>query len=98
MPKRKDAVRCCDIKYPIEAWQIIYNYITRHRAPDCEFDRQMKRLGVSRSDAYTLYRAQLYTPRKVSFIKVPPEEGGRDELTFMYKGEEKTVVSKHRKK
>jgi len=98
MPKPKDAVRCRDIKYPIEAWQTIYEYITRDRAPDCEFNRQMKRLGVSRSDAYTLYRAQLYTPWEVSFIKGPPEEGGRDELTFMYKGDEKIAVSKHRKK
>jgi len=69
MPKSKDAVSYHGIAYPIEAWQVIYDYITGHQAPDTDFERRMKRLKVSRSDAYALYRAQLHTPWEVKFVK-----------------------------
>ncbi|MHA1834982.1 MAG: hypothetical protein ACTSV7_13470 [Candidatus Baldrarchaeia archaeon] len=70
-------VRYREKEYPIEAWRLVYRYVTARRAPDAYFDRTMRRLGVSLDDAYRLYRAQLYTPWEIRFItkyKIPPEE------------------------
>jgi len=68
------AVRYAEITYPIEAWRIVYDYVTKRRAPDAEFNRRMRRLGIPLPDAYALYRAQLYTPWLIKFLYVPPEE------------------------
>lgn len=61
--------------YPVQAWRLIYRYITRRRAPDTAFHRQMTTLGLTRDEALELYRAQLYAPWQIKFVKkAPPEE------------------------
>jgi len=70
-----DAIRYKGIIYPIQAWRIIYDYITRRRAPDAEFTRRLATLGLTRTEAYELYRAQMWRPWEIEFIKIaPPEE------------------------
>jgi len=72
--ERAVAVRYAGVTYPIEAWRLVYDYITARRAPDATFNRRMRALGVTLDNAYALYRAQLYTPWLIEFIRVPPEE------------------------
>lgn len=51
------------------AWRLAYSYAGKGKAPDSNFEKRMKKLGVSRSDAYELYRAILYSPREIEFIE-----------------------------
>ena len=70
-----DAIRYKGILYPIKAWRIIYDYITTRKAPDAEFTRRLATLGLTRTEAYELYRAQMWRPWEIKFIKIaPPEE------------------------
>lgn len=62
-------VKCCGTVYSAEAWRLVYDYIAGHKVPDAGFERQMKGFGVSRSDAFALYRAQLYEPRDICFSR-----------------------------
>lgn len=73
------AVRYAGITYPIEAWRLVYDYVTARRAPDAAFNRRMRRLGVSLTDAYSLYRAQIYTPWLIEFL--PAEWISTEECT-----------------
>jgi hypothetical protein len=70
----KDAVKCCGTFYSIEAWKTAYDYIVKNKAPDSRFENRMKRLDVSRSDAYMLYRAIRNTPREVKFVRKQREQ------------------------
>lgn len=74
MSRTRDAVSCQGIIYSVDAWRIVYDYITKKLPPDARFERRMRALGVSRSDAYALYRTQLHTPWKVEFIRRVPSE------------------------
>jgi len=75
MSEPLDAVRYRGKTYPIEAWRLIYTYITRRKAPDIEFHRRMEHLGLTRTEALELYRAQMWRPWEIEFVKVtPPEE------------------------
>jgi len=65
----REIVKCCGTGYSIEAWRLVYGYITDDKVPDAGFENQMRELGVSRLDAYTLYRTQLYKPWNISFSK-----------------------------
>ena len=70
-----DAIRYKGLIYPIQAWRIIYDYITRRKAPDAEFTRRLAALNVPRTEAYELYRAQMWRPWEIEFIRIaPPEE------------------------
>jgi hypothetical protein len=44
--------------YSKEVWRLAYSYAGKGKAPDANFEKRMKKLGVSRSDAYELYRAR----------------------------------------
>jgi len=62
--------------YSKKAWRLAYSYAGKGKEPDANFEKRMKKLGVSRSDAYELYRAILYSPREIEFIekrKAKPE-------------------------
>ena len=76
MQNEKEIVKCCGTVYSIEAWRLAYRYIVGNKAPDLRFEKQMKRLGVSRSNAYTLYRTQLYKPSQISFSKAKNAKSG----------------------
>jgi len=47
-------------------WQVVWEYIEGGRAPDAEFNRRVTRY-VTRDEAYTLYRAQRWTPEECEF-------------------------------
>ncbi|MBT0160851.1 hypothetical protein G4O51_12800 [Candidatus Bathyarchaeota archaeon A05DMB-2] len=91
----KETVKCCGTVYSIEAWRLVYGYIADHKAPDARFERQMKGLGVSRSEAYTLYFTQLYKPWEVSFSKLKNAKSG---LQISVNINEKMLVPKARKR
>jgi hypothetical protein len=95
MKNAKESVNCCGVAYSIEAWRVAYGYIVNHRVPDADFERQMKKLGVSRSDAYALYRTQLFRPREISFAKAKSAQG---EPRVMVGAEEKLLVSSRLRK
>lgn len=62
-------VRLHGVSYPKEAWRIAYSYAGKGKPPDSKFEKRMKKLGVSRSDAYALYRAIRYTPWEIEFVE-----------------------------
>ena len=59
-------VICRGVTYPIAVWQVVWEYIERGRAPDAEFNRRVTRY-VTQDEAYTLYRAQRWTPEECEF-------------------------------
>jgi len=86
-----ETVKCSGTVYSIEAWRLTYGYIVDHKVPDASFEKKMKSLGVLRSDAYKLYRAQLYEPREISFSKSKSAKSG---LQISVNVKEKMLVQK----
>lgn len=95
MKDANETVKCCGKVYSIEAWRLAYQYITDHKAPDIRFERKMKGLGVSRSDAYELYRAQLHEPWEISFSKPASARSG---LQILVDVDERMPTQKVRKR
>lgn len=95
MKSVKETVKCCGTVYSIEAWRLVYEYIVNHKTPDARFEREMNRLEVSRSDAYALYRTQLYRPWEIRFPKAKKMKG---RLHISVKIAEKMPVPKARKR
>jgi hypothetical protein len=91
MQSIKETVKCRGTIYSIKAWQITYKYVVNNKWPDAQFEKQMKKLGASRSDAYTLYRTQLYEPWEISFAK-PRKAQSEPHITVNV--DEKMLVSK----
>jgi hypothetical protein len=69
MKTARETVKCNGKVYSMKAWRVAYEYISDNKAPDLKFERRMKTLGISRSNAYTLYSTQLYKPWEISFSK-----------------------------
>jgi hypothetical protein len=91
----RETVKCCGTVYSIEAWRLAYEYVVNHKLPDKRFEREMKKLGVSRSNAYALYRTQLYKPQEIKFSKA---KKAKSRLRISVKVAEKIPVPKARKR
>jgi hypothetical protein len=94
MQGNKETVKCHGTIYSMEAWRLVYGYIVNNKTPDAQFEKRMRGLGVSRSDAYVLYRTQIYSPWEISFEK-PRKEKNEPSITVKF--DEKMVVSKRHK-
>lgn len=62
-------VRLHGVSYSREAWRVAYSYASKGKPPDAKFEKRMEKLGVSRSDAYALYRAIRFTPWEIEFVE-----------------------------
>ena len=90
-----DCVKFCGTLYSIETWRIAYDYIVKNKAPDSKFENGMKRLGVSRSDAYALYRAIRNTPWEIEFVGKRRDQSEPD-LAFSIAEEAPELASRKR--
>jgi hypothetical protein len=95
MQSTRENVKCRGKVYSNEAWRLIYGYIMNHKSPNVRFETEMKRLGISLSDAYALYYTQLYKPWMISFLKTKKTKG---RLHISVKVAQKIPVPKARKR
>jgi hypothetical protein len=95
MQSVRETVKCCGTVYSIDAWRLVYGYIVNHKVPDSTFETKMKKLRVSRSNAYKLYSKQLYEPWEIKF---PEPKKAKRRLHISVKVPEKIPVPRARKR
>lgn len=87
-------VKLGELSYSKKAWRIAYSYASKGKPPDSKFEKRMKKCGVSRSDAYELYRAIRYEPWKIEFVEKIVAKS-EPKLTFAI-GEEARIKNQQR--
>jgi hypothetical protein len=67
---------------PYNAWLYVYRFVSANKAPDRAFDRDLARMGLTRSEALQLYRAVRFDPAHIDFIAehVPPPPPPGEEI------------------